>query len=692
MSEKRKQVDASAEKNKMKRANTMQATAEEAASLGFEVSTTAGPETRSQRAAKSTFIGMFDQKPKSAKTTPELIAQLKMAFRVYDKDRSGSLDKDELADVMRSLGKRPLKKKIDAIFAEATGDATSKSITLTQFINYMQKKYARKTAGSTAASTTTTASTTTSTATTTSAPTTTTASTTATTTVTSSTTATSASTNASTSTSSAASRGLTRKASLANFYTEHAGLTTEISGAPTDAFANPQGRSYDLGIEGAFTAFTISLFTPPVIGASWSNLEAALKSKGFKLKLTENIKVWAASLASDEVDEAWFISDMSNIPADSLKGIIESVQNFHKKGKGLFFWGDNEPWQAKTNQVLKELFGFGLIGNDDGQKVLEVHSGGGSPANKTFLPHLLTTGIVKLYEGHTICFPDKPTPGFQVLANNSSGHPCMLYKEAENGNGRVAIDCGYTKLYLNWDTAGTERYVLNAAVWLLHLEKKVLEVNEGKSVTDTHVEMVAPGEVYLLEGSLGKIMFGLGWDTHFDLDAHLFVYKDKETKPCSVVNYQRLQDQTLQIKHSGDIMNAKNHTSKLLSVDDEQITLTLKTLPAEITTLIFTVLVFTSNQSLKDVAGFFVRVVDMETMHERVMYRIGRANNPKSTGLVMCKLSKTQTGDWELTSIGEDLPVPVRSAWDDIATHLVKYLDPKYVPAGAKNNPKLQLT
>jgi len=39
--------------------------------------------------------------------------------------------------------------------------------------------------------------------------------------------------------------------------------------------------------------------------------------------------------------------------------------------------------------------------------------------------------------------------------------------------GRIMVDCGFTKLYCNWDTAGTARYVVNATVWLLGLDYKM---------------------------------------------------------------------------------------------------------------------------------------------------------------------------------------------------------------------------
>lgn len=36
---------------------------------------------------------------------------------------------------------------------------------------------------------------------------------------------------------------------------------------------------------------------------------------------------------------------------------------------------------------------------------------------------------------------------------------------------RAIFDGGFTRLYLKWDTAGTARYVKNAAAWLANAER-----------------------------------------------------------------------------------------------------------------------------------------------------------------------------------------------------------------------------
>lgn len=113
-----------------------------------------------------------------------------------------------------------------------------------------------------------------------------------------------------------------------------------------------------------------------------------------------------------------------------------------------------------------------LIGNTPGQKTLTP----GKP-NQTgkFGRHVITSGIVSLYEGTTICYPKSVGP-MKVLATSSNEHPVVLFADNEvlaDNFGRVVVDCGYTKNYISWDSAGSARYIVNACVWLLALEHKV---------------------------------------------------------------------------------------------------------------------------------------------------------------------------------------------------------------------------
>jgi len=271
---------------------------------------------------------------------------------------------------------------------------------------------------------------------------------------------------------------LDRGLSISDFYTVHAGLHDEIEASQMDEFHNPEGREYDLGHESAFGMFSVILFNfndqdggkdPRTL---FHEAITALQTKGFRVTESKSEKEFLDDLHNH--DQAWFTSANRNNFEDQ-KRFLEEMRKFHESGKGIAVWADNDPYYANANIFLEDIFGFKLKGNTPGEKVLELYDG---PNNKlkngNFSRHLLTTGIVKLYEGITICFPEKLPDYFEVIGQSSDGHPCMFVAEPEK-RGRILVDCGFTKLYKNWwgKTAGTERYVRNIGVWLLALDYRI---------------------------------------------------------------------------------------------------------------------------------------------------------------------------------------------------------------------------
>ncbi len=86
-----------------------------------------------------------------------------------------------------------------------------------------------------------------------------------------------------------------------------------------------------------------------------------------------------------------------------------------------------------------------------------------------FTKHIVMTGITSIYEGNTIATIE-PSSRYQMepIIFGSAGN---LVTAAYNQDGkRLIFDGGYTRLFCNWDTAGTERYVINAATWLVNFE------------------------------------------------------------------------------------------------------------------------------------------------------------------------------------------------------------------------------
>src|SRR5690349_23969288 len=97
----------------------------------------------------------------------------------------------------------------------------------------------------------------------------------------------------------------------------------------------------------------------------------------------------------------------------------------------------------------------GLLGRN-------IDSGGIKPN------HLLSTGLEHIYEGITIA-TIQPNDTLEPLIYGSAGNLVAAYYD--KGGKRAILDGGFTRLYNKWDTAGTARYVKNAASWLVNAEK-----------------------------------------------------------------------------------------------------------------------------------------------------------------------------------------------------------------------------
>jgi len=271
-------------------------------------------------------------------------------------------------------------------------------------------------------------------------------------------------------------KNLKKGLNLANFYTPYAGQHDEIDAKKRDVYNNQEGNEYDLGIDGAFKDFKIIIiyFFP----SRFLKCEEALRSKGFNLTVVSTITQFIEKL--HEHDEAWFISSGSPTHNSSqmkdVPKLVGEFVKFHNTGKGIFVWADNEPFFYEANLLLEKILPtITLIGNTPGDKILQPQSVTATselPKQGHFARHLITTGLVSLYEGVTICYPDKILPHMTVIGQSTDNHPCFFCTE-EPGKGRLVVDCGFTKLFDDlWQkTAGTERYVRNCAVWLLGLDE-----------------------------------------------------------------------------------------------------------------------------------------------------------------------------------------------------------------------------
>ncbi|MFD3918377.1 TerD family protein [Streptomyces sp. NPDC058595] len=147
---------------------------------------------------------------------------------------------------------------------------------------------------------------------------------------------------------------------------------------------------------------------------------------------------------------------------------------------------------------------------------------------------------------------------------------------------------------------------------------------------------------------LTQVKMGLGWEPAFrgkdiDLDASVIAYGPNRNHLDSCY-FGKLTILGGSIKHSGDNLTGEG------AGDDETIVVDLGRLPAEATGLVFTVNSFTG-QKFNEVAKAYCRLLDARTGEELVRFDLTGAE--PQTGVIMAKLIRQFSGEWEMTAVGE---------------------------------------
>ncbi|WP_245694563.1 TerD family protein [Streptomyces abyssalis] len=151
---------------------------------------------------------------------------------------------------------------------------------------------------------------------------------------------------------------------------------------------------------------------------------------------------------------------------------------------------------------------------------------------------------------------------------------------------------------------------------------------------------------------LSSVRMGLGWEPVFraggrakeiDLDASVIAY-DANRKKVDACYFGKLAILNGTVQHSGDNLTGEG------GGDDEAITVHLGNLPPQVSGLVFTVNSF-SGQKFTEVAKAYCRLVDAATDQELVRFDLSNAE-PR-TGVLMCKLVRQFSGEWDMTALGE---------------------------------------
>ncbi|MER6077798.1 TerD family protein [Streptomyces sp. NPDC001833] len=146
---------------------------------------------------------------------------------------------------------------------------------------------------------------------------------------------------------------------------------------------------------------------------------------------------------------------------------------------------------------------------------------------------------------------------------------------------------------------------------------------------------------------LSQVMMGLGWEPAFrgkdiDLDASVIAYGPQRDHVDSCY-FGKLSILNGAIKHSGDNLTGEG------GGDDEVIAVDLGRIPPEVTGLVFTVNSF-SGQKFTEVAKAYCRLLDAATGEELVRFDL--TNAEAQTGVMMAKLVRQFSGEWDMTAMG----------------------------------------
>ncbi|GMU60239.1 MAG: hypothetical protein AMXMBFR34_20020 [Myxococcaceae bacterium] len=241
-------------------------------------------------------------------------------------------------------------------------------------------------------------------------------------------------------------------------------VETRFVPPPRDGYGNAQGNQYDLAVDGAFDGQTVLVVD--LYGQDFSRAAAAIKEKGFSVVRYQHVppvKELEEGLAKS--NQFWILASCSGQVHLSKEHQL-AVKRFFESGHGVYLWGDNDPCNADADALARLLVDASVQGNLYGDQVVGLSKGDGQAG--VARRHLLTTGLEFIYEGITVATV-KPVGPMTPIVWGSAGN---LVTAAYEANGRrLVVDGGYTRLSNKWDTAGTGRYVKNAAAWLANAER-----------------------------------------------------------------------------------------------------------------------------------------------------------------------------------------------------------------------------
>lgn len=238
--------------------------------------------------------------------------------------------------------------------------------------------------------------------------------------------------------------------------------------APRDGYGNGQGAKYDLAVDGAFdgqTVLVIDLYGAQY-GIPFDAPRAALREKGFSVVRYTGVPAVAELRAGlKKANQFWILASCDD-RVHLTQEHQQAIKEFFQSGHGVYLWGDNDPCNADADRLATMLVDAHVKGDLPGDQVVGLSRGASKPG--VVRDHLLSTGVEHLYEGVTVATVAGSASITPVLYGSAGNLVTAAY---EKDGRRLILDGGFTRLSNKWDTAGTGRYVKNAAAWLANYER-----------------------------------------------------------------------------------------------------------------------------------------------------------------------------------------------------------------------------
>jgi tellurium resistance protein TerD len=189
------------------------------------------------------------------------------------------------------------------------------------------------------------------------------------------------------------------------------------------------------------------------------------------------------------------------------------------------------------------------------------------------------------------------------------------------------------------------------------------------------VSLSKGGNVSLTKEAPGltAVTVGLGWDvrtttgTDFDLDASAILVTDegKVRNEGDFVFFNNLKSADGSVEHTGDNLTGEGEG------DDEQVKVSLATVPAEVTKIVFPVSIYDAEnrqQSFGQVRNAFIRVVNQTGGTEIARYDLSEDASTE-TAMVFGKLYR-HGAEWKFRAVGQGYASGLRGIAQDFGVNV----------------------